>query len=180
MPDSSVAPLNTQHIVVMGVSGSGKTTVGELLARRLSARFIEGDELHPQSNVEKMAAGIPLDDADRKPWLEMIGRTLAEAKNEAVVIACSALKKSYRDVIRSHDPTAQFVLLDGPEKLIRERLQGRRGHFMPPSLLQSQFDTLEPLAADEAGFVLDIAATPEEIVRQTAVRLGQAKAKTGN
>src|ERR1044071_8682644 len=104
--------LTTQHVVVMGVSGSGKSTVGALLAEKLGAPFIDGDLLHSESNVAKMAAGTALNDADRKPWLEAVGQRLADAE-ESLVIACSALKKSYRDIIRAADPTARFVLLEG-------------------------------------------------------------------
>lgn len=161
----------TQHVVVMGVSGSGKSTIGELLAQKLSATFIDGDLLHPDSNVAKMAAGTPLNDADRKPWLEAVGQQLAGAGDESLVIACSALKKSYRDLIRAADPTARFVLLDGPRELLAERLASRKGHFMPSTLLQSQLDILEPLEPDECGVVLDISEKPEELVRKAAAFL---------
>jgi carbohydrate kinase (thermoresistant glucokinase family) len=163
--------VRTQHVVVMGVSGSGKSTIGELLAQELGAPFIDGDLLHPESNVTKMAAGTPLTDDDRKPWLQTIGQKLAEAADESLVIACSALKKSYRDIIRAADPTARFVLLDGPRELLSERLVRRKGHFMPPSLLESQLETLERLDADEAGVVLDISETPEELARKAAALL---------
>jgi carbohydrate kinase (thermoresistant glucokinase family) len=155
----------------MGVSGSGKSTVGELLAQKLGATFIDGDFLHPEKNVAKMAAGTPLTDADRKPWLEAIGQKLAEAGDESLVIASSALKKSYRDIIRAADPTAGFVLLEGPRELLSERLAGRKGHFMPSSLLQSQLETLEPLDADESGVVLDISEKPEELAWRAAALL---------
>ena len=155
----------------MGVSGSGKTTVGELLAQKLGATFVDGDFLHPESNVAKMAAGTPLNDADRKPWLEAVGQKLGDAGDESLVMACSALKKSYRDIIRASDPTVQFVFLAGSRELLSERLARRKGHFMPPTLLQSQLDTLEPLDPDEAGIVLDISEKPEELVRKASAFL---------
>jgi carbohydrate kinase (thermoresistant glucokinase family) len=163
--------VTTQHIVVMGVSGSGKSTVGELLARELGGTFIDGDCLHSKSNVAKMAAGTPLNDTDRKPWLEAVGQNLAQAGDEPMVMACSALKKSYRDIIRAADPTARFVLLDGPRELLAERLASRRGHFMPPTLLRSQLETLERLDPDESGIVLDISEKPEKLARKAAALL---------
>ncbi len=164
-------PVTTQHVVVMGVSGSGKSTVGELLAQELGATFIDGDSLHPESNVAKMAAGTPLNDADRKPWLEAVGQKLAHAGGESLVIACSALKKSYRDIIRAADPTARFVFLEGSCELLTKRLAGRKGHFMPPTLLQSQLETLERLDPDESGVVLNISEKPEELARKAAALL---------
>lgn len=157
------------HVVIMGVSGSGKSTVGKLLAQEIGAGFIDGDELHPDANVAKMAAGKPLDDVDRKPWLEAIGEKLARAGEKSLVVACSALKKSYRELIRQADPTVQFVFLKGPRELLAARLADRSsGHFMPPSLLQSQLDTLEPLEPDESGFALNVAHKPEELAREAS------------
>lgn len=155
------------HVVVMGVSGSGKSTVGAQLAARLGVRFIDGDSLHPAENVAKMRSGVPLDDGDRRPWLEVIGRTFAD-DGGGLVVACSALKLVYREAIRALDPGVVFVHLDGGCDLLRLRLDGRGGHFMPPSLLQSQLETLEPLREQEAGLVLDIAAPPEELAEAAA------------
>ena len=153
----------------MGVSGSGKTTVGVLLAKKIGATFIEGDDLHSEANVAKMAAGKALDDADRRPWLEKIAAELVRGRERSLVVACSALKKSYREIIREADPTVRFVFLEGPRELLGARLAARSsGHFMPASLLQSQLETLEPLGPDEAGFALNIAREPEELARQAA------------
>jgi carbohydrate kinase (thermoresistant glucokinase family) len=153
----------------MGVSGSGKSTVGKLLAGEISATFVDGDDLHPEANVAKMAGGKPLDDADRKPWLTAIGEQFVRAGEKSLVVACSALKKSYREIIRQADPTVRFVFLEGPRELLAARLATRSsGHFMPPSLLQSQLETLEPLEPDESGFALDIAQTPGELAREAA------------
>lgn len=164
------------HIVVMGVAGCGKSTVGAALAERLGAEFLDGDSLHPQSNIDKMASGTPLNDDDRAPWLAEIGRRFT-ASNSALVIACSALKRSYRDIIRSGDPSVVFVHLYGTRELLNERMNARPGHFMPASLLDSQLATLEPLQDDEAGIVLDIALSVEEIVDEVTLALsGPAEA----
>jgi len=158
------------HVVVMGVSGSGKSTVGELLAEHLGAQFTDGDALHPQANVDKMAAGTPLNDDDRKPWLEEIGAAFARSPGP-LVIACSALRRSYRDLIRATDPTVVFIHLDGGKDLLSSRLSARNGHFMPAALLESQLDTLEPLDATESGVVLDIAASPPELAQSAKLWL---------
>lgn len=155
----------------MGVSGSGKSTVGELIATRLGATFLDGDLLHPKANVAKMESGTPLNDDDRKPWLETIGQKFADADGRSLVIACSALKRAYRDLIRAAAPRVRFVLLHGAAELLTERINHRRGHFMPSSLLASQLETLEPLGSDEAGFVLDISETPDELACQAAAKL---------
>ncbi|NKX51902.1 gluconokinase [Arthrobacter deserti] len=149
----------------MGVQGSGKSTVGRATAGRLGLPFVDGDDLHPVANKAKMAAGSPLTDTDRGPWLAAIGRTLAEGveQGEARVIACSAHKRRYRDLTRSFAPTVRFDHLAGPQDLIAGRLSRRNHEYMPPGLLDSQFETLEPLEADEAGIRLDITRSPEGI-----------------
>ena len=157
----------------MGVSGSGKSTVGAAIAEEFEVPFIDGDALHPPANIEKMAAGIPLTDSDRWPWLALVGAALAENRDRGVVVACSALKRSYRDAIRAQAPGALFVLLTGSRELLAERMNHRPGHFMPSSLLDSQLATLEPLAADEAGVVVDIAGAPEFVVADAVLKLGR-------
>lgn len=158
------------HVVIMGVSGSGKSSVGAALAQSLALPFVDADDLHPQANVDKMAAGVALTDADRWPWLDRVGETLAEAST-GLVIACSALRRVYRERIAQHAPDAQFVLLDGTRELLQERMGARENHFMPTTLLDSQLATLESLEAEEQGFTVDIDATPEEIVGVIEARL---------
>lgn len=165
-------PASGHHVVVMGVSGCGKTTVGKLLAPMLGLPYRDGDDMHPQANIEKMAAGIPLTDEDRWPWLRDIGTWLAEQPNGAVV-GCSALRRSYRDLIRSLCPSVGFIHLHGDFDLLLSRINARKGHFMPASLLQSQFDTLEPLSADEYGVVLDVVDSPEALAQQAFRWLNQ-------
>jgi beta-N-acetylhexosaminidase len=152
------------HVIVMGVSGSGKTTIGDLVARELGVPFLDGDSLHPVENVAKMAAGTPLTDEDRWPWLATVGSKLADAGTGGMVLACSALRRSYRDAIRTKAPDTVFLHLHGSKEVLKARTEGRSGHFMPPALLDSQLATLEPLEADEAGFVVDIAAPVDEVV----------------
>lgn len=152
-------------VVVMGVSGSGKSTVGRMLAGRLGVPYAEGDDFHPKANVDRMAAGRPLTDEDRWPWLRAIAEWIRE--HRAGVVACSALKRSYRDMLRS-DRT-WFVHLHGNRQVLAERMRARTGHFMPPELLDSQFADLEPLESDEPGLTVNILWTPEEIV-ETVVR----------
>jgi gluconokinase len=149
-------------VVVMGVSGSGKSTVGAALARRLGVRFADADSFHPPANVAKMAAGQPLDDHDRYPWLDAVGQWLEG--QDGGVMSCSALKRGYRDQLRSHCPRIEFLHLTGSPELIGRRHVGRSGHFMPSSLVMSQFDTLEPLDPDEHGMALDVVPSVEAIV----------------
>ncbi len=153
-------------IVMMGVSGSGKTTVGEALAARLGVPFRDADEFHPKSNVEKMSAGIPLTDADRWPWLDAIGAAIRDTPpDEGIVVSCSALKKVYRArIIRAAVRPVLFVHLDGSKALLAERLKGRKGHFFPPSLLDSQLRTLEPLSPDEPAIRVSIDQSVDQIV----------------
>ena len=159
-------------IVVMGVSGSGKSTVGSLLAASLGVPFTDGDDLHPVSSLEKMAAGHPLTDDDRWPWLAAVGDALAAASQTGLVIACSALKRSYRDAIRRAAPEATFLHLDGSREELAQRTAARSGHFMPPALLDSQLATLEPLEADELGFAVTNSAAPSEVVEAIRAELG--------
>ncbi|HWJ45600.1 MAG: gluconokinase [Gemmatimonadaceae bacterium] len=152
--------------VVMGVAGAGKSLIGSALARALGVDFVEGDAYHPPENVARMAAGIPLTDDDRLGWLRALADRLAEAAaaEEGLVMACSALKRKYRDLLRAGDPTVRFILLRGPEALLAERLAARRGHYMPASLLGSQLATLENPGPDERAWACDVAATPDAIV----------------
>ena len=151
-------------LVVMGVSGSGKSTVGAALAQRLGVPFADADDFHPPANVAKMAASIPLDDDDRYPWLEVIGRWLAEHGRHGGVMSCSALKRKYRDQLRRHCPQTEFVHLTGTPEVIAARQASRPGHFMPASLMASQFATLEPLGPDERGITLDVTHDIDSIV----------------
>jgi len=154
-------------IVVMGVSGTGKSTVGSALAQALGLRFVEGDDLHPESNVDKMAHGIPLTDDDRAPWLDRI----AEELHRPVVVTCSALRRVYRDRLRRAAPDLALVYLHGPRELLAERMGARPGHFMPTTLLDSQLATLEAPTPDENAIEMDVVLTPAEIVERVAARL---------
>jgi len=162
MPAAPFVPL----VVVMGVSGSGKSTVGAALGQRLRVPFADADDFHPPANIKKMSAGIPLDDSDRWPWLEAIGEWLAAHDEKGGVISCSALKRRYRDHIRHHAHRVQFLHLEGSRDVIAARQASRPGHFMPASLLTSQFATLEPLAPDEHGLVIDVDQSVDAIVQQ--------------
>lgn len=159
-------------VVVMGVSGSGKSTVGAALADALGVPFTDADGLHPAANVAKMTRGIPLTDTDREPWLDAVGARLAEHTGTGLVVACSALRRTYRDRLRAHAPSTVFVHLSGDAAVLAERMGGRSGHFMPTALLDSQLATLEPLAADEAGTTLDIRRPVEEIVAGAVTATG--------
>jgi gluconokinase len=154
--------------VVMGVSGCGKSTVGRALAAANGVPFVEGDQFHPQANVDKMSAGIALNDDDRAGWLLTLQAQIRDAqqRDAGLVISCSALKRRYRDLLRQGDPALRFAHLNGPKELIAARMQARVDHYMPTSLLDSQFRDLEPLQADEAGLTLNIEIPPDELVTQ--------------
>ncbi len=154
-----------QHqVVVMGVSGSGKTTVAEALAARLDGTFVDADALHPPANVAKMASGTPLTDADRWPWLDAVGAAVRDGGPGTVVMACSSLRRIYRDRIRANAPAAFFLELDAPIAVLRARMLQRVGHFMPPSLLDSQLALLEPLQPGERGARIDVSGTAEQVL----------------
>ncbi|MEU6244343.1 gluconokinase [Streptomyces sp. NPDC047024] len=160
-----------QVVVVMGVAGTGKTTIGPLLAARLGVPYAEGDDFHPQANIDKMSAGIPLEDADRWPWLDAIGTWAHSRAGLGGVVSSSALKRSYRDRLRAEAPGIVFVHLSGSRELIEGRMSQRQGHFMPTALLDSQFATLQPLEADEAGVAVDVDGGPEEITERAVKAL---------
>ncbi|GAA1001379.1 gluconokinase [Subtercola frigoramans] len=151
-------------VIVAGVSGSGKSTVGEALALELGVPFVDADSLHSAANVAKMAGGTPLTDEDRGPWLDSIGQAMRSAENDGLVMACSSLRRRYRDQIRASAPGTFFVTLTGSRELLAERLAGRAGHFMPPALLDSQLAAFEPLQPDERGIDLSIDAAPDTLV----------------
>jgi gluconokinase len=162
-------------VIVIGVSGAGKTTIGKLLAEQLGWRFYEGDDFHPDANVEKMRSGCPLSDEDRWPWLEclrdQIARSLASKEN--AVLACSALKRAYRDCLRVSDDV-KFVFLRGDYALIKNQLRRRRGHFMDPLLLKSQFADLEEPERGDDALTIELGGTPEEVVQEIKTKLGLA------
>ena len=164
-------------IVVMGVAGSGKTTIAGGLAEHLGVPFVEGDSLHPAANVKKMASGTPLTDEDRWPWLKAIGERMEVERmtGHGVVVSCSALKRSYRDCLRKEvHGKVHFILLDGSRELISERMKKRKGHFMPPALLDSQFATLEKPTPDEHAVILDISHTVPNLLAEAARALDPA------
>ncbi len=165
------------NLVVMGVCGCGKSSVGERLAAALGAAFVEGDAFHPPENVARMSAGIALSDADREGWLDALAARLAEGvrSGERLVLSCSALKRRYRDRLRQGDPGLVFVHLRGDRALISERMASRPGHFMPTMLIDSQFRDLEPPQADEAAIECDIRAAPEHLVERVLEVLRTAR-----
>lgn len=170
--EDSEAVMRTPHVVVvMGVAGTGKTTIGPLLAARLGVPYAEGDDFHPRANIAKMTAGIPLGDEDRWPWLDAIGAWAHGRAGLGGVVSSSALKRSYRDRLRAAAPGVVFVHLTGDRKLIEDRMGHRRGHFMPTALLDSQFATLEPLQRDERGVAVDVSGSPEEITARAVAAL---------
>ena len=162
-----------RNVVLMGVSGSGKSTVGRMLAQHLGVDFLEGDDLHTGQNVARMAAGIALTDEDRRGWLESLAGRLASASAEGsgLVISCSALKRSYRDILRSGAPDLLIVHLRGDYDLLAIRMATRPGHYMPSSLLDSQFATLEPPDAEENALTLDVRQNPDRLLLSIVDRL---------
>jgi gluconokinase len=163
-------------IVIMGVQGSGKTTIGDLLARRLGVPLVDGDSLHSAENKTWMASGRALSDAQRLPWLHEVGKRLALGTGPGVVVACSALKHSYRDLLRQHAPTMLTVFARGDIDLIHARITARRHEYMPPSLLRTQFDDLEERQPDEPGVTVDIAKTPEQLVDRIIAAIAEGDA----
>lgn len=153
--------------VVMGVSGAGKSEIGARLAAELDVPFLEGDSFHPPENVAKMSAGIPLNDEDRAGWLRSLGKQISAARErgDGLVLSCSALKRRYRDLLRQADPELRFAHLGGERDILEQRMRSRPGHYMPPSLLDSQLRDLEPLQADEAGLRLDLAQPPQQLIQ---------------
>jgi gluconokinase/shikimate kinase len=174
LPTTQFLRASPTVLVLMGVAGSGKTTVADILVSRLGWRFEEGDALHPQSNIEKMRAGNPLTDGDRAEWLKRVADWVDERleKGQNGVITCSALKRSYRDVIDRRGSGVVFVFLSGPKATIAQRLAARHGHFMPPSLLDSQFADLEEPGPDEPAIRVDISGSPEAIAQRVVAELG--------
>lgn len=168
-------------MIIMGVQGSGKSTIGAALAQRLNIDFIDGDDLHPRANKDKMAGGTPLTDEDRVPWLKTIGQTIADgtAKGRVTIVACSALKRWYRELLRSSDPSLVFVHLVGEKGLLADRLAHRDHEYMPTTLLDSQIDTLEPLAEWEHGIAISVEQSPAAIVDEvTRILMARAAGRT--
>src|SRR5664279_2205033 len=176
MPSHSMHSHPIPPIVIMGVQGSGKSTIGDLLAKRLGVPLIDGDSLHSVANKEWMSSGHALCDAQRLPWLHEVGERLAIGAGSGIVVACSALKRSYRDLLREHAPTMFTVFARGDMDLIYARITARRHEYMPPSLLRTQFDDLEERQADEPGVTVNIAKTPKEIVDQVIAAIPEERA----
>lgn len=173
MTDSPEAPPDPAAlVVVMGVSGCGKTTVGAALAQRLHVPYADADDFHPEANIAKMSAGIPLDDNDRAPWLTALAQWLRAHHQTGAVLACSALKLSYRDLLRDGNDDVRFVHLHGDREVVARRVAGRPGHFMPVALVDSQFATLEPLTPGERGLTIDFDLPVDDIVDVAASYLG--------
>ncbi|WP_434096526.1 gluconokinase [Streptomyces mobaraensis] len=164
-------PAASRVVVVMGVAGTGKTTVGPLVADALGVPYAEGDDFHPPANIAKMSSGVPLDDADRAPWLDAIGAWARDRTDRGGVVSCSALKRAYRDRLRAAAPGVVFLHLTGDRELIAGRMAARKGHFMTTRLLDSQFATLEPLGADEAGVAVDVAPEAAVIAERAVAAL---------
>ncbi|HTH96719.1 MAG TPA: gluconokinase [Stellaceae bacterium] len=162
-------------LVLMGVSGCGKSTIAKILATRLHWPFIEGDDLHPPANVEKMSAGIPLNDEDRAPWLAAIAATIVDdlTAGRSCIITCSALKRRYRETIGGGNPQVLFIYLKGDRQMIAQRLAGRKGHFMPTSLLDSQFAALEEPGPEEHALTVEIGPPPDEIAETIIAKLSR-------
>ena len=175
--ESAVPTPAVIRVVVMGVSGAGKSTIGTLVADAMNFPFVDADSLHPLANIRKMASGTPLNDDDRWPWLDLVGHELATTKTRGVVVACSALKRRYRDAIRAKAPDTIFLHLDGSLEVLSSRLEGRSGHFMPPKLLESQLEALEPMEADESAVVIDVAASMAEILERAVAGIREIAGK---
>lgn len=167
------------HLVIMGVSGSGKTTLAQILAARLGRPYAEADEFHPQANIDKMSAGVPLTDEDRWPWLAAMRNWLSEeaGAGRSTIITCSALRLAYRDLLREAEGRVRFIHLTAAPEVIAPRLDGRAGHFMPPALLPSQLATLEPLVEGEDGVVVVVDVPPEQVADRALAALGMAWAR---
>ena len=165
-----------RHVVVMGVAGTGKSTIGRAVAEQLGAAYVEGDEYHPRANIDKMASGTPLDDDDRRPWLEALAEQIREldAQGATSVTGCSALRRIYRDWLRQGHPDIFFLHVHTDYDTLLERME-KRDHFMPPSLLQSQFDTLEMLEEDERGGVVDVRRTIDEVIDESMAAVRSAR-----
>lgn len=174
---ASAVPTPAPRVVVMGVSGAGKSTIGALVADAMNIPFMDGSSLHPIANVRKLAAGTPLTDEDRLPWLEIVGGELAKASTRGVIIACSALKRSYRDAIRAKAPETIFLHLDGTIEVLSARLEGRSGHLMSPALLSLQLAALEPLESDERAVIINISGSITDILVEAEKGIKDALAR---